>query len=142
MNQTDRLKNLLQKIEKEPETTCIKLHSEDPCENCKYDQGNRCNQTARKADYLIKNGVFCPPCKVGDTLYTVYYGMVFEGKVQKIIAYITEKEIVFRISINTEIDNANGQNELLQLDVVLEPYKHMRLAYLTREEAEKDLLEE
>ena len=34
-----------------------------------------------EADYLLANGVVCPPCKVGDVVYDIHYGKVFGGKV-------------------------------------------------------------
>ena len=33
------------------------------------------------ADYLLKNGVIVPPCKVGDVVYHIHKGKVFGGKV-------------------------------------------------------------
>jgi hypothetical protein len=41
------------------------------------------------ADYLIKNGVVIPPCKVGDTVYQTDGVRVYESTIKNVI-YVTE----------------------------------------------------
>ena len=36
------------------------------------DNNNGGGSNHGRADYLIENGTICPPCKVGDTVYTSY----------------------------------------------------------------------
>lgn len=53
----EKLIKLLNEIDNHPEKTCPHFNDND-CFNCKYDTVNdRCDMTARKADYLITNGV-------------------------------------------------------------------------------------
>ena len=40
------------------------------CINCEYNK-ETCCKLKRKADYLLKNGVIVPPCKVGDKVYCI-----------------------------------------------------------------------
>lgn len=63
----DKLIKLLHTIEDHPEKTCPRKES-DSCDGCEFNttKGNGCDTIARRADYLIKNGVIAPPCKVGD----------------------------------------------------------------------------
>ncbi len=57
MADREKLIRLLNEIENHPEKTCPHFNDND-CFNCKYDTVNdRCDMTARKADYLIANGV-------------------------------------------------------------------------------------
>lgn len=39
------------------------------CDQCGVNKDSR--YTENLADYLLKNGVIVPPCKVGDTVYAV-----------------------------------------------------------------------
>ncbi len=63
-----RLIELLKDIENHPEKTCPRYDIEG-CFGCQYDKGQKCDMEARKADYLLANGVIVPPCKVGDVVY-------------------------------------------------------------------------
>lgn len=57
MTDREKLIKLLNEIENHPEKTCPHINDND-CFDCKYDTVNdRCDMTARKADYLIANGV-------------------------------------------------------------------------------------
>ncbi|MBO5462208.1 MAG: hypothetical protein J6A49_02735 [Clostridia bacterium] len=57
VNETrDRLADLLKKADENCERKCITDYEDAILDN---------------ADYLIENGVLCPPCKVGDTVYFV-----------------------------------------------------------------------
>ena len=66
MTERERLIKLIKETENNPEKTCPHFNEED-CFKCKYDtKDNMCDMIARKADYLLANGVIAPPCKVGD----------------------------------------------------------------------------
>ena len=55
----------------------IELLSNAPAD---YD-GNRNVRTL--ADYLLANGVIVPPCKVGDTVYFVYGGLINPHEIKR-----------------------------------------------------------
>ena len=58
------------------------------CKGCQYDrEDGSCDYAARKADYLLANGVIVPPCKVGDKVYCIVEGfdVVMEGHVRQFI---------------------------------------------------------
>lgn len=82
------------------------------------------------ADYLLKNGVIIPPCKVGDTVYLIptYNGKPYcgvrEDKVQMI--GITSR------GIHIKARNHHDHNKMYMLGKTI---------FLTREEAEKALAE-
>lgn len=90
MTERERLIELMKKITNE----CYAKE----CKDCSgYGFGADCGAYAR-SDYLLANGVLCPPCKVGDTVYylttvdtekelnvnEIFYGTVqgvsFDGK--------------------------------------------------------------
>ncbi len=81
------------------------------------------------ADYLLANGVIVPPCKVGDTVYTI-----FEGKIEalKIIhTYIEENTKCIQIHYDAE-------NKFLKMPFA---YCHIgKSIFLTKEEAEQALV--
>jgi hypothetical protein len=83
------------------------------------------------------------PCKVGDTAYCVYRGTVTQGIVRLIRPFVSEQEIIFKGNLICEVDNLfidDGTKEKVELYIVFEkPYGIERVAYLTREEAEKAL---
>lgn len=97
------------------------------------------------ADYLLDNGLIVPPCKVGDTVYSIYRGEVTQGTVRLIRPFASEQETIFKGNIICEVDNLfidDGTKEEHELYIVFEkPYGIERVAYLTREEAEKALEE-
>ena len=96
-------------------------------------------------DYLLANGVIVPPCKVGDVVYIIYHEKVIQGTVRLIRPFISENETVFKGNVICEVDNLffdDGTKEEVELYVVFEKtYGIERIAYLTREEAEKALAE-
>lgn len=65
MTDRDRLIELIKDVEENPEKTCPHFLEAD-CFDCPYDKDEDCDREARKADYLLANGVIVPPCKVGD----------------------------------------------------------------------------
>ena len=86
-----------------------------------------------------------PPCKVGETVYCIYSKKVIEGTVRLIRPFISEKDTVFKGNIICEVDNPffdDGSKEEIELYVVFEkPYGIERIAYISREDAEKALEE-
>lgn len=84
------------------------------------------------ADYLLANGVIVPPCKVGQTVYAVsnYYGgewQIYECRVDNFTVY--EKNTFMSIS------NPEGYNFGANICEI------GKTVFLTREEAEKALME-
>ena len=83
------------------------------------------------------------PCKVGDVAYVIYRGVVTQGTVRLIRPFVSEQEIIFKGNFICEVDNLfidDGTKEEVELYVVFEkPYGIERVAYLNREEAEKEL---
>lgn len=80
MTDREKLIDLLSKIASNPEITCLKSEkSELRCADCEYSIGKYlCDITARKADYLLKNGVLALLIKPGDTVYAYceYFGVL------------------------------------------------------------------
>lgn len=105
--------------------------------------GEESTSSADIAYYLRENGVILPPCKVGDTVYCIYGEKVIQGTVRLIRPFISEKETIFKGNIICEVDNIfldDGSKEEIELYVVFEnPYGIERVAYLTREKAERIL---
>lgn len=67
----EKLLSLLKKMDSDPTITCPRKVSE-PCTGCEFNTNDdKCDTYARKAAYLVANGILCPPCKVGDTVYEV-----------------------------------------------------------------------
>lgn len=79
------------------------------------------------ADHLLKNGVIVPPCKVGDTVYTISRKHPKKWKVH-FIGYNSQGE--FKMHIATE-----KFTEMLEVW----DYSIGKTVFLTREEAEKTL---
>lgn len=80
------------------------------------------------ADHLIANGVICPPCKVGDTVYALYNGKVLKAN-------------IFSMKIETEDDKYVYMLKLKIFDHFFQ-FKTFLLGktvFLTCEEAEKAL---
>lgn len=72
----ERLVEMLQKAEQKCSNTM-------QCENCiEFGYGDRC-VFYLTAEHLISEGVIVPPCKMGDTVYTVGYdfGSIFKCKI-------------------------------------------------------------
>ena len=64
--------------------------------NAKHEDPETGSFTEFLADYLIANGVICPPCKVGDTVYVIYDGYVTTSVVLAI--YIDREGGMFAVS--------------------------------------------
>lgn len=72
------------------------------------------------ADYLIANGVICPPCKVGDTIYQTDGVRIYPSTIHEIT--YTSSKVIF-VTENIVFDEQAINNSI----------------FLTREEAEKAL---
>lgn len=75
-----KLKELLRGINAAPEITCPRFNKEG-CKGCKFDKGCVCDIEGREAAYLLANGVLCPPCKVGDTVWAIIRDTVRECQI-------------------------------------------------------------
>jgi hypothetical protein len=79
------------------------------------------------ADYLLDNGVIVPPCKVGDTVYSIVEGISFV-LVGEVYEYVVGREhFVFR-------STRKGYFTLAFTEIDIG-----KTVFLTREEAEKAL---
>ena len=108
-------------------------HSKD-CKSCSgYGKGSQC-MNYHIADYLIKNGVIVPPCKVGDKIYYITPNFL----------YIKEYEVVgFHIG---DFPTSNGHKRnsyLVCYEKLSRGLKHIpinvidKIAFFKREEAER-----
>ena len=81
------------------------------------------------ADYLLDNGVIVPPCKVGDTVYSIVEGISFV-LVGEVYEYVVGREhFVFRST-----RKGYFTLDFTEIDIG-------KTVFLTREEAEKALAE-
>ena len=78
---------------------------------------------SRLADHLLANGVIVPPCKVGDSIYRVGRGEIWEWQIA--MAYIHPDETIY-------VDDS--ENEFTAEDIG-------KTVFLTKEEAEAKLKE-
>lgn len=83
------------------------------------------------ADYLIANGVICPPCKVGDSVFTTYHGCLSVYKVT---------EFIINDFLWAKLYNPDYSGEYATKLVCLD-FSFNEFVFLTREEAEKALKE-
>ena len=100
------------------------------CKEAKCVGKGLCAYCYTMADHLLANGVILPPCKVGDTVYTI-----FEGDIEalKIIYAKTEESTE---SIRKYYD---AENKFLKM-----PFADCHIGksiFLTKEEAEEKLKE-
>ena len=95
------------------------------------------------ADYLLAEGVIVPPVKVGQMVYVVYGDKVIQGKVRLIRPFIDKEKTIFKGNIICEADEFldDTKEEVELLVVFVTHYGIERVAFLTREEAEKALAE-
>ena len=86
------------------------------------------NYAEEMADYLIKNGVIVPPCKVGDTIYFETYRCGESIGVQP--------HKVAKINVVVTIERPFGS-----VGAEIPDWQFGKYVFLTREEAEKALKE-
>ena len=128
--QKDRLIELFQEMDRNPELTCPNIKTDESCKGCKYElSGFRFNQIARKVDYLLANGVIVPPCKVGDVVWFLVKGFdfPFEAKVNKIV--IQQAGVVMSCGLKGYYSASFTINDL------------GKTVFLTKEEVEEKLRE-
>lgn len=72
MTDRNKLIELFKEMDKNPEITCPKPDDVEACKTCRYAITEwLCDIEARKADYLIANGVIVLTVKVGQTVYVL-----------------------------------------------------------------------
>ena len=118
---------------KKPYTCCYycndyeKCNFEDKCELCPDEE---------LADHLIENGVICPPCKEGDTVYyfsnrpfnlSVLPNTIYEADVVRIVTTRLGTSVVI------QIHNDYGCTEIPEIS------SFGKTVFLTKEAAEKAL---
>ena len=87
MTDRERLIELFEKMDKNPEITCPCPDDVDSCKNCQYaigENGWLCDLNARRVDHLLANGVIVPPCMVGDIVYPLNADRRFRAIIEKI----------------------------------------------------------
>lgn len=130
--------NLLKKLDAHPEITCPR--PEGNCHGCEYEiDENRCDQFARKADYLISNGVIALPVKPGDTVYSYneYFGVLPYLVGNFHIGYMGKEEDC----LHWEAAAYAAETDELLDDIDFDLEDIGKDIFLTREEAEKALKE-
>ena len=105
------------------------------CEGCEYENKKDC-RVIILADYLIKNGVIVPPCKVGDKVYyvsknplnlSVLPNIIYDAEVVRIVTTRLGTSLVI------QIHNDYGCTEIPDIK------DWGQTVFLTREEAEQSL---
>lgn len=70
-NNNEALISLLRKMDSDPTITCPRKVSE-PCTGCEFNTNDdKCDSLARKAAFLIENGVIVPPVSFGQTIFVL-----------------------------------------------------------------------
>ena len=106
------------------ELVCEATQEDNCVAHCNYPPCNKCKSIA---DHLLANGVIVPPCKVGDTLWYLDYGLPK-------CFIVPEKVIVQDIVLlnNTMFIRCDKLTSF-------QPSDFGKTVYLTREEAEAKL---
>lgn len=95
------------------------------------------------ADFLIANGVVVLPCKVGDTVYVIYGGKVYECRVSQTRTFQQENgDMTYAGNAIFEVEDLfyrDGRKEEVNVAVRFYPKGTDHDCYNTREEAEKAL---
>lgn len=85
------------------------------------------------ADYLLANGVICPPCKVGGMVYVKYSGAIEYFVISKVI-HNGSNSFDFEADLENEDGYAIDSIEFGTVEIG-------RTVFLTKEDAEKKLRE-
>ena len=95
------------------------------------------------ADFLLKNGVIVPPCKVGDTVYCIEHKTIHECIVTMVKSLTYENKTIFFVETECEIVNpfySDGRKMKHGIMAVWEvEYGSWYRAFRTREAAEQAL---
>lgn len=132
MNERERLKELLE------QKSCAFVPCENECHGCHnvemYD-----DQIEALADYLLANGVLCPSCKVGDTVYIngCFGGVAEPHKIN----FMTVRISKFKTAIFFEADLLDEDGNPTGSDCSFWDHYIGESVFLSREEAEKKLAE-
>ena len=80
------------------------------------------------ADHLIANGVIVPPCKVGDTLYTVgiYTGQIVEFPIYAITVYSDDTIFIMENTSYVSVKEHIGKTVFLTKAEAEQKLKEMR----------------
>lgn len=89
------------------------------------------------ADYLLKNGVIVPPCKVGDELFAIFEGYITTARV--IALYFDCRGGMFDLNIRTSQQTVNGFKHIIFKDFTFDDYG--KKLFRTANEAEQALKE-
>ena len=127
MTDRERLIELLKETEEHPEKTCPHYLEAD-CFDCPYDRGEDCDREARKADYLLANGVIVPPCKVRDRLYAIFNNKVVKGIAKSLEIVIEENKISYIVGL-----------QFFKGIMMIKGFSFGENIFLTKEEAEAKL---
>lgn len=84
------------------------------------------------ADYILKNGVVVPPCKIGDTVYKITSKGICEIKIENIYCWCNE---IWKFNGWSKIDEYKIEYEFSFKDIG-------KTIFLTYEEAEQALNKE
>ena len=143
MTDREKLIELLKVFDESPQKTCPYPEGEPDCENCKYSIGKYlCDILARKADYLIANGVIVPLVKPGDKLFRVVNllngeNIIVEGIALEYAETFENRKINKRIYFWANGEKFTVRNYSLWLKIS----EIGETVFSTREEAEKALAE-
>lgn len=66
-----KLSDLLNQINAKPVITCTRHNTTLDCNGCEYDVKGNCDITRRKADYLLKHGIYAPTYDLYDSVYII-----------------------------------------------------------------------
>jgi hypothetical protein len=81
-----------------------------------------------EADFLLDNGIICPPCKVGDIVYAVSNNKIYKTKVFSMVAETEDKKWAYILKCNI-FDGIS----------MFKKFLFGKTVFLTKEEAEKTL---
>lgn len=95
-------------------------------------------------DDLLNNGVIVQPCKIGDIVYLIYNKKVYAGQVIQLRTFTTAGEVRTYGNALVQVEDMfyhDGRTEDFELSFAFEDFGDTRIAYFTKEEAEKALKE-
>ena len=128
----EKLISLLKKMDSDPTITCPRKVSE-PCTGCEFNTNDdKCDTYARKAAYLIENGVVVPPVKLGSK-QKVYIPIKNSN-----VILITK---VYGIGVDDEGDFVINPKEYHEKVISINGYNLGETVFLTKSEAEQKLKE-
>lgn len=113
--------------------------------DCQYMEGYGIGLVEAQVDYLLKNNVIVPPCKVGDVVYCIEHKTIHECIVTLVKTLTYDNKTVFFVETECEIVSpfySDGRKIKHGLSAVWKiEYGSWYRAFPTKEEAEKVLKE-